>query len=414
MVKKKNITATIEKYLRNYACVDTKKYADEFLKKNKTKTPAPTEQPHYSHVLIIPAYNENTAFVRRLVMQDFEGVKKLLAIVIINQPRSTPSFTRLNQRLSDYIQSLTLNKSIQFLVIEAFVATKHGVGFARKLGCDVALQLMASHHIKNSWLYCSDADATLPSNYFTPLLNENYSALVYDFRHQYDQEDHELNWAQKCIENATQAYEKSLYYYRDCLASAGSPYAYSTIGSCIAAHPEYYAQARGFPLKNAGEDFYLLNKLNKLKPVKPVAIKILLKPRISQRVPFGTGPAVSKRLYSAALEYHPECFNALKIWLAAIPQLNTQNTLSIERLQLELSLPNDIKEGLRNIGIATLLEHIQKQAKNETQVQRMCFEWFDAFKTLKFIHHLTEHFYPKVPLEETGRKAPVTPARNND
>ncbi|GIR63469.1 MAG: hypothetical protein CM15mP68_1350 [Pseudomonadota bacterium] len=48
----------------------------------------------------------------------------------------------------------------------------------------------------------------------------------------------------------------------------GSAYAYPTLGSTISVHAQSYARVRGYPKRNAGEDFYLLNKLNKLHPVQ--------------------------------------------------------------------------------------------------------------------------------------------------
>ena len=46
---------------------------------------------------------------------------------------------------------------------------------------------------------------------------------------------------------------------------ARSPYAFHTIGSTMAVSANHYAKVRGFPKREAGEDFYLLNKLAKVK-----------------------------------------------------------------------------------------------------------------------------------------------------
>ena len=60
----------------------------------------------------------------------------------------------------------------------------------------------------------------------------------------------------------------SLRYY-----VAGMKYARShlthfhTIGSTMAVRASYYAKVRGFPKREAGEDFYLLNKLAKVGTV---------------------------------------------------------------------------------------------------------------------------------------------------
>ncbi len=66
---------------------------------------------------------------------------------------------------------------------------------------------------------------------------------------------------------ATQLYELSLRYYVAGMKFARSPYAFHTIGSSMAVSPVHYARVRGFPKREAGEDFYLLNKLAKLGSV---------------------------------------------------------------------------------------------------------------------------------------------------
>ena len=63
---------------------------------------------------------------------------------------------------------------------------------------------------------------------------------------------------------ATALYELRLHHYVLGLEYAGSPYAYHTLGSCLAVKADAYAQVRGFPKRAGAEDFYLLNKLAKL------------------------------------------------------------------------------------------------------------------------------------------------------
>ena len=66
------------------------------------------------------------------------------------------------------------------------------------------------------------------------------------------------------------------------------------MGSCLAVRPEAYAAVRGFPRKNAAEDFYVLDKLAKVGTIARLAgTPLLLEGRLSDRVPFGTGKALS-------------------------------------------------------------------------------------------------------------------------
>jgi hypothetical protein len=393
-----------------------------------------SSNPTYSHCIIIPAYNESTAFIRRLMMQSFctEGrhpVRKVLIIIVVNQPFQKYAFiTRLNKRLLDFIWNseyhcngnadqdfLAQSKDRQsdFLIINQCcpgINPKQGVGYARKLGCDIAVELMQRGIIDVNWLYCTDADASLPKNYFdVSAINKNSSALIYSFKHSFT--DGALGRYQRHLAWASKLYETSILYYRDGLAFARSPYAYTSLGSALALHPDYYCQARGFPKRSGGEDFYVLNKLVKLAPIQAVQPTILLKPRASRRVPFGTGPAVATLLKLSQTEqeaapgdnthfvdFNPCVFNYLKEWLDFMPILcgaiadKTQPTFD--------TLSDICRAALDEIHIQMLIVHLQKQATNPEQALRMAHGWFDGFKTLKFIHAVTRTYLPKIAFNE--------------
>ena len=370
---------------------------------------------YFSNVLIIPAYNESSAFLRRLEQTSFIQCEQLLVIVVINQPDQLAATTRLNQRLIRYSSDITSNiektpHPIHYLTVYKEIPSKEGVGYARKLGCDIALTLMQEGCIAWGWLHCTDADAALPINYFlVPKPDDKKSALTYQFKHTFHTAfaHSKMSWAQNKIERATVRYEESLQYYEAGLAYAQSPYAYPTIGSCLAINPEYYAQARGFPRRSAGEDFYLLNKLAKLAVIVKADPTIILKPRASQRVPFGTGPAIQKQYSSTVyLDYDPAVFQALRTWLQEMPKLYNaiQNTSSTSLSTLikaqHIHIENVSYQALFSLDVDKLLSHIQKQAKSCEQALRMSHEWFDAFRTLKFIHFLTNHTYPKKDASE--------------
>ncbi len=397
---------TREKYLKQYACSEAQEHAQAFISKNVTA--------YFSHVLIIPAYNESSAFIRRLEQTPFTQCQKLLVIIIVNQSDHFADATRLNKRLIHYSTSIAGNiektPPVHYLPVYKTIPSKEGVGYARKLGCDIALTLMQEGHIAWGWLHCTDADATLPINYFlVPKPDDKKSALTYQFKHTFHTAftHSKMSWAQNKIERTTVRYEESLRYYEAGLAYAQSPYAYPTIGSCLAINPEYYAQARGFPRRSAGEDFYLLNKLAKLAVIVTAAPTIILKPRASQRVPFGTGPAIQKQ-YSCTvyLDYDPAVFQALRTWLQEMPKLYNaiQNTSSTSLSTLikaqHIHIESVSYQALFSLDVDKLLSHIQKQAKHCEQALRMSHEWFDAFRTLKFIHFLTNHAYPKKDASE--------------
>ncbi len=364
----------------------------------------------FEHVVVIPAYKESPDFIERLLSSPLIE-QNVLFIIVINQPDSDED-NNLQQSLADFIKNsgnsefkheslelISTNKSSYFLIIDAFtqpLAVDHGVGLARKIGSDLALLLKSENIIKSEWIHSTDADAHLPNDYFiaTQSLNQtkNISAVSYNFTHVSDDLD---------IHTANSLYETALRYYVKGLTFAGSQYNFFTIGSVIAFKAKDYAMVRGFPKRSAGEDFYLLNKLAKLGKVeflKDTLVKI--DARTSDRVPFGTGPSVANILQlkinnQAYCYYHPQIFAELKTCLVHF------NSLWEHRLVFESWLSKLSTETQQALLEAKFDGFVSKQ-KNNNQIQfnKQLHVWFDAFKTLKFIHSLREQKYADIPLEQ--------------
>jgi hypothetical protein len=368
------------------------------------------------HVLVIPAFRETTEFAERI---DAGFNTEILAIVVINQPAGQEE--PLNRELLNFFRRYPLiwqqgnlslfranNGNLHWLVVDRFSAgrtvdAKQGVGLARKLGCDLAVALMAAER-SAPWICSTDADATLPHDYFHALDSCPNDAVAAVFSVEHATSANEDGG----ISAATARYECALRYYIDGLAWAGSPYAFPTIGSALAVRPQAYCECRGFPRKSGGEDFYLLNKLAKLGRVhwlKNTVISVAA--RLSDRVPFGTGPAVKKILALANpadfLYYTPDTFIELRTWLHHIPNIWWQ--LQNNRAPLE-TLPPHLQSVLREAGIDKLWGHIQRQVTTPEQCEITAHHWFDAFQTLKFIRRLQDLRYPARPLEQCLQIAP--------
>jgi len=408
---KETHVSNLTKYLAHYAEPEVK------LLSNFTK------QIIYSHVVIIPAYNESTDFIHAFLNSKLCH-QNVLMILVINQPDDCLELKvqARQQALYDEVSSLTTlvwqaqNLSLHHfnhsrtscLIVDRFtkpIERKLGVGLARKIGCDIACQLIAKNVVTSNWLHSTDADATLPNDYFSALdikLSQTNNqppavAACYNFHHQCDN---------KAINEANLEYEQSLRYYVAGLTYSSSPYNFFTIGSILAFSAQAYASVRGFPKKSAGEDFYLVNKLAKLGQVIWLEqTVILLEARTSNRVPFGTGPAVKKLLALKGANqsfdyYHPQIFNDLKRLYQAY------DTLFESREELEQwcsDLPKHIVNALESLDINNFLAKQHKA--NKTQFNKQLHVWFDAFKTLKFIHYLRDHQWPNIPFDQACKQA---------
>ncbi len=369
----------------------------------------------FKNILIIPAYNEDEEFLVRLQKH---SVRHCVFILVINSPDDKTNTDYNNFELhkkaqcsgetlweAENSQVIEWDNDNLLIIIDRFSDTrkiprKQGVGLARKIACDIAVQLIQKKIIDSRFIHSTDADATLPDNYFsqTDDLSKsiNISAATYNFSHTKNDTD---------ISEATQIYELSMRYYVDGLRWAQSQYAFHTIGSCLALSAEHYCKVRGFPKKSGGEDFYLLNKLAKLGSIHSLNDKpIIISSRESNRVPFGTGPAVSKIITSEKKlnypVYNPEVFIQLKELLKQFKAL-TNSLSSIEHYEKWLHLlSRETKAALESLNIEQLFQHLRTNCKNNSQIQEHINGWFDGFKTLKYIHYLQQHTYPPIPLNQ--------------
>ncbi len=349
----------------------------------------------WGNVVVIPLMGESDAILNSFIQQ----IRNCLVIAVINHHAETPlEQILLNKKIwdrhappsTDFYFCPQLN-GVDILFIRKEVPKKEGVGLARKLGCDIAYQLKKLNRIESAYIHTTDGDATIGPDYFE-LRDSSASAWVHPFEHVPCSTE-----ATPEVNRATEIYDRFLRYYVAGLAYAESPYAFQTIGSAIAVRADSYAAVRGFPKKNAGEDFYLLNKVAKLGKVKEGGGKIQLRSRISDRVPFGTGASV-KKITAQLLQdetphfYSPRIFQSLHTLLKEWESfLDHQSIDKISRIETEFFAPYD----LENIWSTFL-----KGSKSRETLKRKIEGWFDAFRTLKYVHYLDEHRHPEVPYYE--------------
>lgn len=304
------------------------------------------------------------------------------------------------ERLSSSVSVLWIDRAEQFPFSE-----KEGVGLARKIGCDVLCRLLELGNLISPWLWTTDADARIPSDYFS-IPKKPGSAFHFRYRHQVTNFDGAL---------ALTLYEIHLRYYFLGLKWAHSPFAYPTIGSCLAIDPSSYVVVRGFPNRLAGEDFHLLNKLAKTGAILyGTQTPITLKGRFSSRVPFGTGQSTLD--IQAQLDenlpfklYDPRSFKVLKDFLAVAlnflktdpfsPRLLAQlfNDLSDSEPRISLAFQDLKLESLLKECHSARVSHSERLFHFRTQ--------FDALKTLRLVHALERFVWPKLFWEDAVSRA---------
>lgn len=351
----------------------------------------------WQHVLIVPICGEDSDCLQQLtrLIQSHH----YLIITCVNRPKNHPKTSQWQQEnkrlindLCHQAQSVNQLTNGHFLSFQCFdiwlldyneqpFESNHGVGLARKIAADSALQLIDKQVVKSHWIHSTDADVILPSDYFEVACNRDYVAYSLAFNHISD--DHELNRWQAL-------YDFKLRYYQQAMRYIGSVYTYIPLGSCLIIQAGAYAKVRGFPIRSGGEDFYLLNKLAKLggiaQPSQPV---IEINARLSQRVPFGTGPGLMKIKESnePARFYHPQIFVEIKAWFQ---QLNEYYESRQFPSHADINQIWNTKQ---------VIQKALRQTKSPERWQQFVLEWFDAFKILKTVHAL-ESIYPRLDMSQ--------------
>ncbi len=375
---------TIERYLAHWAEPEAAKYA------------AALGRRTFANALIVPVYAES-ADCLRLVLAQVGVTAADLVIAVINVPDTAPPpLVDATRALLTELKPPCGATLLKIDKVSAPIPRKHGVGAARKLGTDIALACYARGHLDNPWLYQTDADATLPPDYFKQVLGDipqgAQGAIVCAHRHRHQDPDVAL---------AARLYDAHMRYYVAGLGRAGSSYAYSTLGSTVTVHAQAYAAVRGFPRRNAAEDFYLLNKVAKTYGViSNPQIRIEVEARLSDRVPFGTGPALKDILATlrqttlvpperAYLSYHPQSFEQLKSALGELELLANDATPP----------PTPSLALLNRLGLPRVQEAMKRYPKGARRHKALT-DWFDALRTLRFIHE-ARNLYPDQPLVDS-------------
>jgi len=283
--------------------------------------------------------------------------------------------------------------AIQF---DALPARHAGVGLARKLGMDEAVARLAASGAGKGIIAALDADCRCEESYLAAIVehfdgHRDSPACGIHFEHPLEGGLSEAHYA------AITDYELYLRYYRHGLAYAGHPCAHYTVGSCMAVRAEAYTRQGGMNRRKGAEDFYFLNKLMLLGNFTEVrTTTVMPSPRVSHRVPFGTGRAVRDAIErpSPGLEvYAPRVFDELAVLVSRVDGLRHTPASVMD------GLPEVMGEFLIRQGVEEKLAEIRRNTATTASFRQRFFRWFDGFQALKFVHYATRHAYPRVAVQ---------------
>jgi hypothetical protein len=296
--------------------------------------------------------------------------------------------------------------------VGARLPPREGVGLARKLGGDLAAALWARGQLRCPLIASSDADVTLPADYFDrltePVAERSASAAwLWPYRHE--------PGGDPDIDAATVLYEISLRYYVLGLAAAGSCYSYQSVGSTLCVAAPAYLSVRGVPKREAAEDFHLLDKLAKVGPLRrPGVAPIAIRARVSERVPFGTGRRSREIVEDLAsgrdfLLYSPQIFQGLGAVLEGLSAFAQDGDLAALEATVKVRVPEiaqPVLLVLSELGVFAALSNASGQAPPGPVLRRRVHTWFDSLRTLRFVHRLRDCCLPSLPWRVALESAP--------
>jgi hypothetical protein len=366
-------------------------FADNYFKRYKSQPKIFSDNPcsNTGIIVVIPCFND--PFILK-TLDSLESAKSIdcniEVIVIVNSGENTDkSIVEENRRTFELLQELARkNHFTKFKLLPTLIEGTSrkiaGVGFARKTGMDEAIRRFDIIDNKDGIICSLDADTLVSEDYFTEIkhfyeLNKKAGACIFQFQHNFDK----TLFTSEEIE-ACKLYEIYLRYFRLSLEYTGFPYPIHTIGSCFSAKAENYCKAGGMSTRQGGEDFYFLHKLAPMCNIGIIRKAIVFPaPRISDRVPFGTGPSVRKIIGESSYKvYNFQLFVLLKQFFDNL-EVIYQNSEDYTNL-----IPEEI---LQYSGMAYLNDTISECKSNSTNFQsfrKRFFSNFDAFYIIRFLN----------------------------
>jgi hypothetical protein len=356
-------------------------------------------------IVVIPCHDEPDLLTTLQSLLDCEKTDTAPEVIVVINSGEDDDLKALEQNAKTLEEAqawieVNSNTKLKFHLIDVKGLPKRhaGVGLARKIGMDEAVQRFDDINNQNGVIVCLDADCTVDANYCSEiekhfLLNTKASGCSIYFEHpsqgnEFSKENYEgiIN------------YELFLRYYISGLNYSRFPYSFHTIGSCMAVRSDVYQKQGGMNRRKAGEDFYFLHKIFPLGNFTLLnTTRVIPSPRQSHRVPFGTGSAMNKYLdaqgdfYSA---YHFQSFIDLKMFLQIIPELYNKTS--------QPEIPDSIQSFLSDKSFPAKLIEIRSHCASQKMFIKRFYNWFDGFMVLKYMHFARDNFFPSLDIAEAA------------
>lgn len=341
----------------------------------------------FIHVAL-PVLNEPQFLRRAVECISSQTYKRFRVFICVNQPESwwnDPAKSEIcltNEMTLEWLGTLDPDR---FCIIDkaskgrGWNHKNFGIGWARK----VIMDTISKDASPQDLIMSLDADTTFNEKYFLSVALNFYNnpdavALSAPYFHMISDDPRAYR--------AMLRYEIYMRHYQLNLWRIGSPYTFTALGSAIACPVRAYKAIGGMTPKTSGEDFYFLQKLRKYGRILFWNDeKVFPEARFSDRVFFGTGPAMIKGDsgdWSSYPVYASGLFNEIWETYELFP--------SFFRETLYTPVVKFLSELLKEKDPFAPLRQNFKTVENFV---RACNEKFDGLRILQYLKS-NQHNYP--------------------
>lgn len=350
-------------------------------------------------VVVIPCYNEpallETLHNLRACSRPNANV---LAVIVLNSGVLAEGEVVMQNRVSyedicRFARQYNEPGFVFFSLLFEDLPRKHaGVGLARKIGMDLAVEHFLHNEKPRGVIVSLDADCMVSDNFLKTIWeafshDKSLNATIHDFHHRV--EEHSA-----LKESAAREYETYIRYFRSMLEYTGFPYYRHTIGSAFAVSADAYVRVGGMGRQQGGEDFYFLQKIFSLGNIRDLEnVRVFPMARLSDRVPFGTGPSLQKITDEPdgnRRAYSEKAFEVLKQLFEMIDEFFRIDIQSLEAMTA--TLHPSLQQFLHEIDFLALIRDCNGNSASPVTFRKRFFHHFNAFRIIKYLNQV--HPYP--------------------
>lgn len=359
-------------------------------------------------IVVVPAFDEPGI---TNLLDSFAGCNqprcKAEILIVVNAPDNAGEESLLNTRVTitaaDSWKKLNKDLFFNVHVIDGLGLMSSGwsVGIARKAGMDEAVRRFDLLGNPDGIILNIDADCTVKKNYFEAVYNEMFgrpdrmACSVY-FEHPI--------WGDAFpaeVYRSIKLYELHMRYFVQGLSYAGFPWVHHTVGSAIAIKAMAYVKAGGMNRRSAGEDFYFIQKLLPAGGFfNLTSTTVYPSPRVSTRVPFGTGPVISRLTESPdadLLSYNPKAFDELRLLFSMTEGFYCEETNP--GCYRYSDLPPGIRQFIKSEEWNNRITEIRNNTSGKDSFRKRFFSWFNMLRVVKYLNSVHVTLFAKVPVE---------------